>query len=105
MATLSTDGLEAVLGSLGSDGHIPYFHEADLLRDPMSLFVSYLARNLAELTQTEPDLAYGAIQWPNDEGDLNIILPKLRLKNINPRDLASDLMYKVRLTLLNVLKF
>lgn len=97
MSTLSTEGLEAVLESTGVEGAVPIFAGADLKRDPMSIFVSYLAATLAQLTRSEPDLAFGAIQWPNDEGDLVIVLPKLRLKNVNGEVLASELMPKVRL--------
>jgi hypothetical protein len=97
MSTLSAEGLEAVLGSIGVESAIPLFPDADLQRDPMSIFVSYLAETLAQLTHTDPDLAFGAIQWPNDEGDLVIVLPKLRLKNVNAKVFASELMHKVRL--------
>lgn len=84
------------MASLGVEGTVPRFPDADLLRDPMSIFVSYLAGTLAELTQTDPDVAFGAIQWPNDESDLVIVLPKLRLKNVDAKVLASELMHKVR---------
>lgn len=97
MSTLSAEGLEAVLGSIGVESAVPIFAGADLQRDPMSIFVSSLAQTLAQLTECGPDLAFGAIQWPSDEGDLVIVLPKLRLRNTNAKVFASELMHKVRL--------
>jgi arginyl-tRNA synthetase len=93
--TLSRDGIEAVLASLGVESPIPQFPSADIQNSPMSIFVSHLAGILTQLTKCEPLVAYEAIQWPNDEGDLVMILPRLRMKDINVKVLASELMHQV----------
>ena len=95
MSTLSPEGLEAVLVSMGVEGPILPFLSADIQHSPMSIFVSYLAGILAQLSGCESHVAYDAIQWPNEEGDLVMVLPRLRMAGVNAKALASELMQRV----------
>jgi arginyl-tRNA synthetase len=97
MATLSSDGLQALLGGVGVESPIPPFLLADLQSSPMGIYVSYLAEILVQLTECEPQVAYQSIQWPNDLGDLAVVLPRLRLKDVDPNDLAVELKKRVGL--------
>jgi arginyl-tRNA synthetase len=90
MATLSSDGLQALLGRVGVESPIPSFPLADIHNN-----LSYLAEILVQLTECAPQVAYDSIQWPNDMGDLVVVLPRLRLKGVKPNDLAVELTQKV----------
>lgn len=95
MATLSSDGLQALLGGVGVESPIPSFPLADIQNSPMGIYLSYLAEILVQLTKCVPQVAYDSIQWPNDLGDLVVVLPRLRVKDVNPNDLAVELTQKV----------
>lgn len=95
MATLSSDGLQTLLGAVGVEGIIPSFPLADIQNSPMGIYLSYLAEILVQLTECEPQIAYESIQWPNEVGDLVVVLPRLRLKDANSQDLATELMERV----------
>lgn len=96
MATRSADGLQALLGSVGADGPVPQFPLADVLTSPMTIYLSYLSDILVRLTGCEPEHAYDSIQWPNDVGDLVVVVPRLKLKDSNSNDLAIELQKTVR---------
>jgi arginyl-tRNA synthetase len=95
MATLSSDGLLALLVGVGVESPIPPFPLADPQSSPMDVYLSYLAEILVQLTECVPQVAYQSIQWPNDVGDLVIVLPRLRLKGVTPNDLAVELKKRV----------
>jgi hypothetical protein len=95
MATLSSDGLQALLGGLGVESPIPSFPLADIKNSPMDIYLSYLAEILVQLVECVPQVAYQSIQWPNETGDLAVVLPRLRLKDVNPNDLAVELKKRV----------
>src|ERR1700722_3268893 len=52
-------------------------------------------KSFVQLTECVPQVAYDSIHWPNDTGDLAVVLPRLRLKDVNPNDLAVELRQKV----------
>jgi arginyl-tRNA synthetase len=95
MATLSSDGLQALLEGIGIERPIPSFPQADVRNSPMGIYISYLADILVQLTECEPQVAYESIQLPNDFGDLVVVLPRLRLKDVSPNDLAIELKQRV----------
>jgi arginyl-tRNA synthetase len=95
MATLSSDGLQALLEGIGIERPIPSFPQADVQNSPMDIYKSYLADILVQLTECEPQVAYESIQLPNDFGDLVVVLPRLRLKDVKPKDLAIELKQRV----------
>ena len=96
MATTSLPGLEAFLASLGV-GPVPSFAAADVLNDPMDLCHSYLAEDFQRLVECDPELVYKAIQPPSttQDGDLDIVLPRLKLPGANPKELAGTLLKQV----------
>jgi hypothetical protein len=95
MATLSSDGLQTLLAEVGVESPVPPFPLADIQNSPMGIYLSYLAEILVQLTECVPQVAYGSIQWPNDLGDLVVVLPRLRLKDVKPNDLAVELKKRV----------
>ena len=95
MATLSSDGLQALLERVGAESPMPSFPLAHTQNSPIDIYLSYLAELLVQLTKCEPQVAYDSIHWPNDMGDLVVVLPRLRLKDADPNDLAVELSQKV----------
>lgn len=78
MATLTLDGLEATLGALHLDA-LPAFERTKPLDKPLDIARCYLASIVEKVADIGSDLAYNAIQWPNNvyNGDLVVILPKI----------------------------
>lgn len=95
MATLSIEGLQALFKSIDPNEDLQQSALADVQNSPMDIYLSYLANKLVTLTGCDPQHAYDAIQWPNDMGDLVVVIPRLRLKDIAPVDLALDLQASV----------
>jgi arginyl-tRNA synthetase len=102
MGTLSSDGLQAVLQGVGIETPVPLFPPADTQNYPMAIYLSYLAEILVQLTGCAPQVAYESIQWPNELGDLVVVLPRLRVKDVNPNALAVDLKKRVGWHALNL---
>lgn len=97
MTTASLPGLQAFVGDIGLDP-IPSFAEADLLNNPIDIYHSYLAGLFQALVECDPELVYNSIQPSSTfgNGDLDIVLPKLKLADgISPKQLASELIKKV----------
>jgi len=97
MTTLTADGLEILLDSLGLEVPISHFPDADVLNKPLDIGRSYLADIFCSLIECDQLVAYNSIQWPGDiySGDFTIILPKL-VPGSDPNILAFDLMKRVR---------
>jgi hypothetical protein len=78
-------------------GPVPPFAAADVLNDPMDLCHSYLADAFQRLVNLDPELVYRAIQSPStiQDGDLDVILPRLKLPGANPKELAGALLKQV----------
>jgi arginyl-tRNA synthetase len=96
MATTSLRGLEAYLTELEL-GPIPSFAAADVLNNPIDIYHSYLAESFKPLVECSPDLIYNAIQPPSaiGDGDLDIVVPRLKLPGVNPKELAGELLKMV----------
>jgi arginyl-tRNA synthetase len=97
MASASLPGLQALLADIGLDP-IPSFVAADVLNHPIDIYHSYLAEHFQAVVECDRDLVYNSIQPSNTtgNGDLDIVLPKLKLPGVNPRELAVELRKKVR---------
>ena len=91
MSTVSTDGLQALLGGVGAECPIPSFSSADIQNSPMDIYLSYLAEILVKLTGCEPQVAYESILWPDDFCDLVVVVPRLRVKDVDPTKFAFEL--------------
>jgi arginyl-tRNA synthetase len=96
MATISLTGLQALLADIGLEP-IPYFMAADVLNNPIDVYHSYLAEHFQTLVECDRDLVYDSIQPANTtgNGDLDIVLPKLKLAGSKPKELAGELLKKV----------
>lgn len=96
MATASLPGLQAFVANIGLDP-IPPFAEADVLNNPIDIYHSYLAEVFQALVECDPELVYNSIQpaSTSGNGDLDIVLPKLKLPGISPKQLAGELIKKV----------
>jgi hypothetical protein len=88
MSTLTQDGVKALLEKLGVVDSSRASLLPDYLTNPIGIYVPYLAGIVVQLTGCAPEVAYEALQWPNDLGDLVVVLPRLRLQDIKPSDLA-----------------
>ncbi|KAH7269391.1 uncharacterized protein BKA55DRAFT_588120 [Fusarium redolens] len=95
--TCSVSGIENLLGRVGLDTPIPEFPGADIVHNPQDIFRVYLADTLEKLLHCDRMVAYDAIQTSNvtGMGDLVIVAPRLRLKNVKPEDLVKDLLQKL----------
>lgn len=96
MPTTSLAGLEAFVAELGLGG-VPSFAAADVLKDPMDLCPSYLAEHFQRVVEADPDSVYKAIQPQStiQDGDLDIVLPRLKLPSGSPKQLAGELLKQV----------
>ncbi|KAI0127837.1 arginyl-tRNA synthetase [Xylariales sp. AK1849] len=107
MATLNLLGLEGSLGKLGLETPIPDCAQAEVLVKPIDIYRSYLADRVSKLLECDAALAYEAIQNANtkDNGDLALVLAKLRLKNTKPKEAANEALPKFTSTPLFTLPF
>ncbi|KAM5371718.1 hypothetical protein ACJZ2D_007883 [Fusarium nematophilum] len=96
MATCSVSGLQNLLGEAGLHTPVPDFPAADIVHNPQDIFRVYLADTLQRLVNCDRLVAYEAIQPSNvtGMGDLVIVSPRLRLKDVKPKDLVSDLAHR-----------
>ena len=99
MATTTPDGLQALLAAVGVEDPIPSFPLADTQNNPLGIYLSYLAETLVKLTECELQVAYDSIHWPNELGDLAVVLPRLRLQDVKLEKLAADLIQRVGVAL------
>jgi arginyl-tRNA synthetase len=81
MSTLTSAGLETLLGGLSLKVPVPQCTNTKILNDPVDISRSYLADILHEITHSDILHTYNAVQLPavvdGFSGDLAIILPKL----------------------------
>lgn len=95
MATTNPDGLQALLAAVGVEDPTPSFPLADTQNNPLGIYLSYLAEALVKLTECEPQVAYDSIHWPNEQCDLAVVLPRLRLQDVKLEELATDIIQRV----------
>jgi arginyl-tRNA synthetase len=97
MATASLPALQAFVAEMELEP-IPFFAASNVLNNPIDIYHSYLAKHFQTLVECDPDLVYDSIQPANTtgNGDLDIVLPKLKLTGTSPKELASELLKKVR---------
>ncbi|KAK4945630.1 hypothetical protein LTR10_015249 [Elasticomyces elasticus] len=94
MATLTLDGIQALLKHLNLEETIASFAVADIKSNPLDIYQCRLAEILVRLTNCEEQAAYDSILLPNESGDLTVVVPRLRLQNIKPREVVADLKQK-----------
>ncbi|KAK7894423.1 hypothetical protein LTR67_006184 [Exophiala xenobiotica] len=91
MATLTDDGVSAMLEALRVEATSPLFPSADIKNNPMDIYLTCLAETLVQLTNCDPQVALDSIQWPNDIWDLVVVLPRLRIQDVDSKDPAAEL--------------
>jgi hypothetical protein len=96
MASLTLDGLQSLLRSVGVSEPIPESVRHCSLNDLNEVYAAYLGRFVEEHTGGSPGTARACIQWPNELGDMVAILPRLRASGVNSKILAADLAHKAR---------
>ncbi|KAM0253461.1 hypothetical protein ACHAP5_000490 [Fusarium lateritium] len=76
---------------------MPDYPGADIVHNPQDIFRVYLAELLQKLVKCDRLTAYDAIQTPNvtGMGDLVIVAPRLRLRDVKPEDLVLDLAQRL----------
>jgi arginyl-tRNA synthetase len=96
MATTSLAGLQGFLTESGLEP-LPSFAAPDVLNNPIDIYHSYLTEHLQKLVECDPHLVYNSIQLSKtiEDGDLDIVLPKLKLDGVEPKELAGKLLIKV----------
>jgi arginyl-tRNA synthetase len=95
MTTICSDGLQALLRRVGIKTPVPLFPAADTQNSPMAIYLSYLAEIIVQLTECAPEVACESIQWPNELGDLVLVVPRLGIKDVSPNVLAINLKKRV----------
>jgi arginyl-tRNA synthetase len=99
MASLSLSGLQALLHGVGVDDSIPTsdFPQVNVLINSIDIYRCYLAKFIAKIVGCDTQLAYDALQWTATlaKGDLVMVVPRLRLKGVQPNQLAIEIASKV----------
>jgi arginyl-tRNA synthetase len=95
--TLSIEGLNANLKSLGVDEPIPELPEASLLFSIVDLYRCYISKLLSQLSGVAPQVIFSALDRTAsiDKGDLVLAIPRLRIKGANPSALGAEWASKV----------
>ena len=95
--TISIAALQQKLQALGADPSVLDHESADILTNPLDIYRSYLANDLTKILECGWQLIYDAIHWTNQlsNGDLILIVPKLRLKGAKPAEVTRELSGKV----------
>lgn len=59
-------------------------------RNPVDIYRCYLSETLANITNVDANTIFTALQWTQtlDKGDLNLAVPRLRVKGHAPDNLA-----------------
>jgi arginyl-tRNA synthetase len=95
MSTLTNDGIEALLERLGVEDPRRASSLEDALTSPISIYMPFLADVVVQVTGCAPEAAYDSLQWPNELGDLVVVLPRLRIQHVKPHELAAGIREKV----------
>jgi arginyl-tRNA synthetase len=95
--TLSLSALAAYLSALGVPAPFPSFPAADPIHNPNDIYRSYIAAALESILDCDRALIYESLQRTAtpSKGDLVLVLPRLRLKNVKPKELGIDLASKI----------
>ncbi|KAM5458209.1 putative arginine--tRNA ligase [Microsporum audouinii] len=96
MGTLSLQGLEALLQSLGAAVPVPQFPRTNVLANPTDIYRSYVVDAIQRLTGCDEGVAYDAVQWASaaTNADLMLVTARLKLKGVDLKQLAQDLVSK-----------
>lgn len=101
MIAISLAELESLIASLGIDESLPSFPASDAVHRPVDIYRVYLASIASKCLEVPVNLAYEAVQVVpagtlKDNSDLDLVLPRLKLKSENPKQIAHEVSSKVR---------
>jgi arginyl-tRNA synthetase len=104
MSSLTLSGLVDLVAAVSLDAGlqlktpIPPAQAADILTKPGDIYRSYLADILSDIIDCDAETIYEVIGSANDpaQGDLTVAVPRLKLKDVDPRELAFTVVKNVR---------
>ncbi|KIW20655.1 arginine-tRNA ligase [Exophiala spinifera] len=96
MATLTEGRLSALFHELGLEAWPSLSPNTDINHNPVEIYIRHLAEILVQVTGCDPQVALESIQWPVEDWDLVVALPRLRLEDIDGDNPAADLKQRVR---------
>lgn len=87
-----TEQLANKLSQLGLDDTVKPFPGSNPLQNPVDLFRSYISQELSKISGVDQEIIFPALEWANtpERGDLLIPIPRLRIKDGKPQDLAAE---------------
>ncbi|KAK6367924.1 hypothetical protein LTS17_010076 [Exophiala oligosperma] len=94
MATAARDGLSAALEAMELEVTSPLFPLADIKHNPIDIYITRLAEILVGITGCDAQVALDSIQWPVEDWDLVVVLPRLRLEDVDGQNPAADLQQR-----------
>ncbi|KAK2751149.1 hypothetical protein FQN57_000224 [Myotisia sp. PD_48] len=95
-STLTIQGIESLLKSLGAEVPILEYPYANIIDNPIDIYRLLITGVIQQIAVCESDIAYDSIQKTNTiaNGDLSIVIPRLRRKRIKHQKLAEDIASK-----------
>lgn len=91
--TLTLSRLQSYLAGLQLPIPIPTFSAANPVDNPNDIYRSYIAAALAKLIDCDRDRLYESLQRTStpSKGDIALVLPRLMMKGVKPKDLGVEL--------------
>jgi hypothetical protein len=94
ITTTTSEGLNALLQRLGLDEPVPVVAGTDVLAKPVDIWLAYLVDLLVRLLGCEPAQAFDAITHvppvATEMGDLDIVIPRLKIPGAQMKSVAAD---------------
>ena len=80
------------LTNLGLDASVRSFPDCFPQYNPVDIYKSFIASKLSAIADVDATLIYDSLQWTAslDHGDLNLPVPRLRIKGAPPAQLATQ---------------
>lgn len=97
MSTLTTENLESLLQKLSLEGPVPSFPGADITNNPIDVYRCVVADAVAKIVGCDREAAFDSVQRTSSiaNGDLVIVVPRLKLKGVKPQELAQKIASEV----------
>lgn len=93
------EDLAKSFSNLDLESEIPPYPSSHPNVNVIDIYRNYLTITLHKVTGIDEDIIYPALQWTQtlDKGDLNLAVPRLRVKGSSPTSLAQEWAEKVSL--------
>jgi arginyl-tRNA synthetase len=84
--------LQDQLSALQLNTDIPDFPDSYPERNPIDIYRCFISEKLAQVSGVDAKTIYPTLQWTQtlDRGDLNLAIPRLRLKGSAPNKIAQQ---------------